>query len=103
MERFMRMEGEQIQAAQMHSMAADELSPLIPAVGDTVDEQGEPWSPHLCSADVSLLATRKLPIEVFPPLPHGQSIFHHLLHVSPVMVCMELDGTAPNMHSTPCL
>ena len=41
MERFMRMEEEQMQAAQMHSLAADELSALIPVVSHVADIKGE--------------------------------------------------------------
>ena len=40
MERFMRLEGEQPQAAQAHIMAADDLSALVP-VNDIADMQGE--------------------------------------------------------------
>ena len=41
MERFMCVEGEQLQDAQAQSMAADELSALVPAVNDAADMQGE--------------------------------------------------------------
>ena len=43
MERFMRMENDQLHAAQMHSMAADEMEALIPIISDAAHEQdGEP-------------------------------------------------------------
>lgn len=42
MERFMTMDSDQLQAAQMLSMAADELEALIPTITDVTDtEQGE--------------------------------------------------------------
>lgn len=37
MERFMRMGNDQLQAAQMHSMAADEMASLIPTISDAAD------------------------------------------------------------------
>lgn len=37
MERFMRMGNDQLQAAQMHSMAADEMQSLIPTISDAAD------------------------------------------------------------------
>lgn len=40
MERFMKMANEQLQAAQMHSMAADELSPLIPTMSNLPNQRG---------------------------------------------------------------
>ena len=43
MERFMRMEDDQLHAAQMHSMAADEMEALIPTISDAADaKDGEP-------------------------------------------------------------
>jgi len=43
MERFMRMEDDQVHAAQMHSMAADEMEALIPTISDAADvKDGEP-------------------------------------------------------------
>ena len=43
MERFMRMEDDQLHAAQMHSMAADEMEVLIPTISDAADaKDGEP-------------------------------------------------------------
>ncbi len=43
MERFMRMEDDQVHAAQMHSMAADEMESLIPTIRDAADiKDGEP-------------------------------------------------------------
>lgn len=81
MERFMRMEGEQIQAAQMHSMAADELTPLVPAVSDIDDMKGEPWSQHVCFVNNSLYV------------------------ITPEESCPSTTGPrgAPNMHSSLCL
>ncbi len=39
----MRMGDEQLQAAQMHSMAADEMEALIPTISDAADTQkGKP-------------------------------------------------------------
>lgn len=55
MERFMRMEGEELQAAQAQSMAADELSTLIPAVSNIADMQGELWSQNFCLMDLFTL------------------------------------------------
>jgi len=43
MERFMRMEDDQLHAAQMHSMAADEMEAIIPTISDAADvKDGEP-------------------------------------------------------------
>lgn len=51
----MRMEGEELQAAQAQSMAADELSTLIPAVSNIADMQGELWSQNFCLMDLFTL------------------------------------------------
>ncbi len=45
MERFMRMEEDQLHAAQMHSMAADEMEALIPTISDAADVKD--GKPHL--------------------------------------------------------
>ena len=54
MERFMRMEGEQPQAAQAHSLTAYELSALVPAASDVADMQGKLWSQNFCLMETFL-------------------------------------------------
>lgn len=50
----MRMEGEQPQAAQAHSLTAYELSALVPAASDVADMQGKLWSQNFCLMETFL-------------------------------------------------
>lgn len=50
MERFMRMGNDQLQAAQMHSMAADEMQSLIPTISDAADNAMGELPVHMGSA-----------------------------------------------------